>query len=121
MFSQRTRLTLGLLQYNAVFFVLIAFPTFYYFYYYARPHHRIDEALYFDFSCLVALLALLPGEGVLWFNALCNLWPPRPHRYRNSTKVRNFSRMLICMASKGDNIDVSPSLMTSGDQSVSWV
>ena len=108
MFSHRTRFTLALLQFNAVFFVLIAVPTFYYSYYYARPHHRIDETITFDIPCLVALLALLPGEGVLWFNALCNLWPPRPHRYRNSEKVRSFSRMLICMASKGDNIDVSP-------------
>ncbi|KAK3313375.1 glycosyltransferase like family 2-domain-containing protein [Apodospora peruviana] len=107
MFSRRSKYIVLALQYNFISLFLIAFPVFYYFNYYGRPSHLIDESITFDLGCAVALLILLPGDGVRWLNILFNLWPARPDRYRNSEKVRTFSRLLICMASKGDNIDAS--------------
>ena len=104
-FSRRSRFTLAILQYNAVVFLLVAGPAFCYFYYYTRPAHVIDNSIVFDLACAVALLVLLPGDGLVWLNVLFNLLPPRPDRYRNQPKVRNFSRLLICLASKGDNVD----------------
>ena len=106
MFSRRSRFTVVVLKYNFIAFILIALPTFYYYNYYSRPCYLIDDTITFNFSCAVALLVLLPKEGLLWLNVLFNLWPEQPDRYRNAKKVRKFSRLMLCLASKGDNIDV---------------
>jgi hypothetical protein len=111
MFSRRSRFTVTALKYNFIAFILITLPAFYYYNYYSRPDHLIDETITFNLSCAIALLVLFPGEGVLWLNVLFNLWPEQPDRYRKSKKIRKFSRLLLCLASKGDNIDVSYSFV----------
>ena len=106
MFSPRTRFTLAILQYNFVVFGLTAIPTFYYSYYITRPSHIIDDSIIFDLCCAIALVVLLPGDGVSWLNVLSNLLPPKLDQYRKSDKIRTFERLLICVVSKGDNIEV---------------
>jgi hypothetical protein len=112
-FSRRSRFIVVALQYNFVAFIVIAIPLFCYFYFRLRPSVLIDEKIAFNLSTAVALLVMVPRQFLAWLSILVNLWPVRPDQYRKSAKTRSFSRLLICLASKGDNIDVRHPMLCS--------
>lgn len=108
----RSPLILFFLQYNILSFTLFFLPLWYYLFYYSRPHNLFDSSLTFNIDCFLILL-ILPMQWVPWLNGLSTLWPVRPSRYQNARRVRDFSRFLICLVTKGDNVDVSFPLVTN--------
>ncbi len=109
MFSRRSQYTLSFMQYGSIVaFVLVGVPLFFYSFVLLRPLILIDDTIVFDFECFISLLIMMPGQCVSWFSVLTHLWPVNMDGYRGREKVRKFDRLLICLVSKGDNIDASP-------------
>ena len=56
---------------------------------------------------IVFLILLVPSHWIVWLNNMLILLPIGLDRYKSKPRTRHFERLIICLVTRGDNIEVS--------------
>ncbi|KAF2164708.1 glycosyltransferase family 2 protein [Zasmidium cellare ATCC 36951] len=110
--AQRSRRIFQVAQYNWILIPLllaIAYPITYrlldnpetsYF------HIPVDDSTSWNWGAFIWLVMVLPSKPFHHFSMLAACWPCNPFRLTETPTIRNFSRLLICLVTRGDQEDV---------------
>jgi len=60
-----------------------------------------------NWDTLMILILIVPSQWITLLNNIFMLWPIRFDQYKNKPRTRHFERFIICLVTRGDNVEVS--------------
>lgn len=68
----------------------------------------LDQEILMNLECLLLLCSLVPGRVVHWCSIAAALLPFRTEQYACSPVTRRLDRFIVCLVTRGLNVNVGP-------------